>query len=301
MAGKVIAVANMKGGVGKTTTVVSLGEALAADGNRVLIVDLDAQMSASFAICGNALLNRLITAGYTITDFLDDTLVHTEKLRMSDYTRAEVSHVTHRGERLDLSIIAASARLREIERELIYELTDKGMSLRAIEGRILEHLRDDLDDLRERYDYVIFDCAPGISAFTEVAIRLADMVIVPTIPDFVSTLGFAAFKESLWGAKARRHTMLPAPKGPPYVLATRFLGTRHHREILNSLTEASRRRDADFELLRVVVPQNAKVPTALDPSEEPPSFNAKWGTDIVQVLADLIVEIKDVLDVDQPR
>lgn len=295
MAGKVIAVANMKGGVGKTTTVVSLGEALAAEGNRVLIVDLDAQMSASFAICGNAVLNRLITDGYTITDFLDDSLVQGEPVRMADYARDHVSQVTHRGESLPLSLIASSARLREIERELIYELTEKGMSLRAIEARLLEHLTSDLQDLAERYDYIMFDCAPGISAFTEVAIRLADLVIVPTIPDFVSTLGFAAFKESLWGVKARRSSSLPQPKGPPYVLATRFLGTRHHREILNSLTEASRRRDADFQLIRVVVPQNAKVPTALDPSDDPPSFNAKWGTDIIQVLADMIVEVKDAL------
>ena len=86
MAGKLIAIANMKGGVGKTTTVVSLAEALAADdpSASILVVDLDPQASASVCLAGENLLAEMITDDHTVEAFLEDRLLNHETTKLSE-------------------------------------------------------------------------------------------------------------------------------------------------------------------------------------------------------------------------
>ena len=125
--GKFIAVANMKGGVGKTTTVVSLAESLAADDldASVLVVDLDPQASASVCIAGDDLLYELIQQGRTLEAFLEARLIKQEPRELDALIRKQISAVTHGGEQLDVALLPCGPRLRIIERELLYELTGR--------------------------------------------------------------------------------------------------------------------------------------------------------------------------------
>ncbi|MEO1192866.1 MAG: AAA family ATPase [Pseudomonadota bacterium] len=296
MTGKVIAVANMKGGVGKTASVVSLSEALSAAGNEVLVIDLDAQASASWCLAGDDLLARLIEERRSITCFLEDAVFYKDKARLDRYLQAEVSQVTHLGEKLPLALVCASPALRTLERELIYHLTELGYSMRAIEEQVWKILSKEIERARKRYDIIIFDCAPGISAYTEVAIRLADLVVVPTIPDFISTLGLQAFCNNVWRDPLARKTNLPQPKGRPYVLATKVTGHLAQRSSLAGLEAEAIAEDSSFRLFQTRVPQLTAVPAALERATDRPTFRDKWGPRMVSVLDSLVGEIEGALD-----
>jgi chromosome partitioning protein len=137
MSSHVVAVVNMKGGVGKTSTVVSLSEALAAETQApILVIDLDAQSNASYCLAGDELLAELIETGKTIDAYFEDVLIEKKKISINEYIRRNVSDVTHAGSMLQISLLPASPQLRTVEREIIYRMTERKMSLRGIEGQV---------------------------------------------------------------------------------------------------------------------------------------------------------------------
>jgi cellulose biosynthesis protein BcsQ len=115
MAGKLIAVANMKGGVGKTTTVVSLAEALAADNPSasILVIDLDPQASASVCLAGDDLLSEMITKNRTLEDFLELRLLAARPgERRSTRSENPRSRKPHHASRQSAQNFASAVRTR---------------------------------------------------------------------------------------------------------------------------------------------------------------------------------------------
>lgn len=294
MSGKLIAVANMKGGVGKTTTVVMLAEALAADGNAVLVIDLDPQASASVCLAGEDLLGDLIRNGRTLDAYLALRILQRERPELTARIRPNVSLTTHQGEQLALSLLPSGPWLRSVERELIYELTKRGLAMHAIEGRLWKLFQDDFVPLGDTYDYVIFDCAPGISPMTEVALRACDLVLVTSIPDFLSTYGLAAFLQTIWGRIASGSLL--APKRPAHVLVTRYQQVvKQHQLTLARLKVDAAAPGALFRLMRAQIPQAAALADALLTKDPPPTFSGKYGNLIPAVIGPLVTELKEVL------
>lgn len=299
MTGHVIAVGNMKGGVGKTAAVVALSQALAADapGNRILVIDVDAQASASNCIAGDALHAGLIENGRTIDAFLEDLLLKEGAGKpIEHYVRAAVSRVMHKGNQLEIDLLAASPNLRGIERGLIHGLTRSGRDMAWIEREMCTILAGEIARLRQHYAYIVIDTAPGISLMTEALMRIADLVVVPVIPDYLSVLGLNAYRQNVWNSFADLDSRLPVPPRLPQVLISRFrVQMNMHARMVQHLREQAAAPNPAIALFAAKLPEAALVPAAIERTAiDFPLFLNLWG-DLIPVLQSVVDEIKEAL------
>ncbi len=144
----VIAIANQKGGVGKTTTAINLGAALAEAGQRTLLVDLDPQANA--------------TSGLGLDKGQVEQSVYEVLIGQTDLTTA-IQMTPWAG----LNVLPSAIRLAGAEIEMV--------GLLAREQR----LRRVLDPVRSRYDVVLVDCAPSLGLLTVNALTAADRILIP--------------------------------------------------------------------------------------------------------------------------
>jgi cellulose biosynthesis protein BcsQ len=299
--GRIITVANMKGGVGKTTTVVMLAEALAARAtarkggglNKVLVVDVDPQSSASYCIAGDDDFAEMIKDGQTVDAYVHDQLLSDGIGGLIRHVRPFASGTQHKGEQLEISLIACGVELRRRERELTIALNRRGFDLEAGERAVWDRLLPDIDMLRGQYDYVVFDCAPGLSLMTDIAIRAADLVVATSMPDYLSRRGLEMFVQSTWLDPSG----LPPPRRLPYVLVTRFQqNIRQHKKVLEQLELEAASADRHWHLFKTHVPVSAHLAETLEPTNGWPTITGRYRNLVSEVLDPLVDELKEYLD-----
>ena len=178
-----IAVMNTKGGVGKSTIVLTVAETLSVfHGKNVLVIDSDAQASVSAMLMSTVSLRKLQAEGRTIVDYLVSAVL---KDVPSEWTEFVVGGVSDVDDARSVYVMPSDMQLTLLEREVSKE---------SVHGRLRTSIGGLLSRARIVFDVVLIDCPPGLSVLTESWLREADFHITPTKPDYVSVCGLDVFR-----------------------------------------------------------------------------------------------------------
>ncbi len=184
-----MAVANRKGGVGKSTLSVMIAQSFAAwGGKRVLVLDLDSQCNASLILIGGQGWSTARKEGKTIADYFYD-LFEGVPAMPRDYLLANVGDVHDgAGKPLRINLLPGSLLLEDIQGELYLKQAKESNVPDVVANRVRGRIETLLRRFGASYDLVILDCAPGLSFAALAALKTADKVLVPFRPDYVSQL-----------------------------------------------------------------------------------------------------------------
>ncbi len=183
-----LAVANRKGGVGKSTVSMMLAHALAVWGKkRVLVVDLDAQSNSSLILQGGAGWIEAQKTSKNIAAYIEDKMYAIDQTKVRDYLVHFVGDVKLPDDRRpSLSLLPGSLRFEDMQDELISYYSRGSVPFSRAKLRCASHFRQALQFTGPLADVVVLDCAPGLSNATAAALTLANKVVVPFRPDAVS-------------------------------------------------------------------------------------------------------------------
>jgi cellulose biosynthesis protein BcsQ len=230
VSGKIISIVNRKGGVGKTTVALALADTLVAteqatDATKAIVaVDLDPQASLS-----HALLLKPNTPPELLTHPAgENTLARAVQDRITSNRRPVGEYIT-RGvgpTGLSYALVANESTTWDVERRGFRKIG---------ESRLQALLREILDELSHCYRYVLVDCPPGQTVLAEAAIRRSDLVLCPTVPDWLSYWGLSSLDEYL--QELFEHS---AHKPPARFVLTKFKRKPTKRDPQDRITQLMR-------------------------------------------------------------
>lgn len=218
-----LAIANQKGGVGKTTTAINLATALAVAGHRILLIDLDPQGNASTGVG----VDRSARTHGTYTMLVEDTSI--DRLTLPTLVKG-------------LSIVPADPDLAGAEVELV-----------ALDRREFR-LRDRLTPVLTHYDFVVIDCPPSLGLLTLNGLVAAHAVLIPLQCEFFALEGISQLVRTI--ERVRRAL------NPPLRLQGIVLTMFDRRNNLSDLVAADARSFFGDAVYETVIPRNIRITEA---------------------------------------
>ncbi len=256
---RVIAIANQKGGVGKTTTAINLSACLAAAGRKILVIDLDPQ--------GNC------TSGLGLDkDEIQESEQTVYELMLGDCSLREAIYSV---ENIDnLYVIPSSVNLAGAEIELI-----------GVEER--EYiLKNEIDYIKDDYDYVIIDCPPSLNMLTVNALTTADTVLVPIQCEYYALEGISQLMKTIELVQERLNDKL---KLEGVVFTMYDARTNLSAEVVDNVKE-----NLNTRIFSTIIPRNVRLAEA--PSNGLPINlydSRSTGAESYRNLAKEIIELED--------
>ena len=256
----VVALCNQKGGVGKSFSTASLGVGLARAGKKVLLVDADPQGSLG------------VSLGIGAPDELEISLATVMAGVIEDKPLPPEAGILHHREGVDL--LPANIELSGLEVSLF-----SAMSREFV-------LRNCIEPLRQRYDYILIDCMPSLGIMTVNALVAADSVIIPSQPSFLSVKGLDLLLQNV--ARVRR-SINPGLKTDGVLLTMVDSRTNNDRDIVNELRTSLGLRLRVFD---TVIPRSIRAVEATHSGES--IFAYEENGKVAQAYAGLTKEVLEL-------
>jgi chromosome partitioning protein len=286
----VIAFANLKGGVAKTTNAVAVAETLACRGYRVLVVDADHQCTASELLLGEARMLKADIQGLTLHDLLRELLKPEFDGQFGRYVVSGEAGVTDARPRL--SVLPCSVRIDEFQSNVAR--ARRGMLTGGEFSALWRRRRVAMGRwLRANYDFTVIDCPPSLTRHVQFLLRLSTGIVIPSVPDHLSLRGALSFVERL------------ETKG----IDTDVFGTlwtlyrsqvEKHRTVVSLAARGVSKPGKVPRPFKTVVPNASAIAAGAEPGARPVSLRQKYTSEFATLYAGLCDEIVARCGADAP-
>jgi chromosome partitioning protein len=286
---KVVSIMNNKGGVGKTTITANLAAYIASKGRRVLIMDVDPQTNLTFSFIKTLEWEKRYAKSKTLKDFFRPILEGNKNTVSLDSLIIPLDV-----ESVRIDIISSHLDLIDIDTDLAANLG--GANLTQLANNYItahNYLRDNIATLKEKYDFILIDCAPNFNIVTKNALATSDHYLAPSKMDFLSTFGVMQLTRNVDKFVRQYNEYMKCVKGKstinPTILGVvaTMVGINNEMPIVPNQNYINDLKIAGYEIFDTYIRENKTLYSMTSSNKAPVIFSQKSDTTTTKVVNEL--------------